>query len=558
MMDKRAAKILDLYENLATDRQTIAPILEEIRNFIMPLRDSVTAGQRPMGAAVSTHRRDSTACYAQDLLSTAIAGALMPDGAPDMKLIPREPALEEDLPTLTWLEDASRRIEQDLAGIHGNFQEEAMAAITDAIGYGTTALFTEGLPPNPLGNFGGFRFDTWEPRRYVFTEGNAGVDTVYRELKLTARQALEKLEKKPGFLGLGERMEKALASDKPADIRREFSFIQAIEPNPDPESGKTFAARFPISSTYVCKEDKRCVLEGGYREMPVSVARWSKLSDDKGWGRGLGWLALPHQKALNRTEEIAMRSFTKDLAPPLVTPHRGIVGQVNTAPNALLHLDTHRAGNMRPYYLPSAINWQGKELMESKHKEIIYRIYLVDQLRLDEKTGRTATEVEYRRSIMLRLLGPVLARFVPELFNHILLRVFAMKLRAGAFPPLPPALTENATRQNGELDIEVEYQGPIAQATRMQEPVAIQNTLEMGAAIAQATGDASVLDNLDADNAFTTAALRLGAPASLLRDPKAVSEIRDARARREAEQGALLEAEQVANIQKTAKEAGAA
>jgi hypothetical protein len=140
----------------------------------------------------------------------------------------------------------------------------------------------------------------------------------------------------------------------------------------------------------------------------------------------------------------------------------------------------------------------------------------------------TATESDHRFDLMQRLLGPTAGRIESELLTPLIDRTFAIMLRAGAFPPTPESIATNAVE--GDVQIDVEYEGPLARAQRLRDLTAFQRFQEGIAGLVER--EPSLMDLIDGDEAVKTLADVVGVPKRILRDPRGVAEIRAERAQR--------------------------
>ena len=104
---------------------------------------------------------------------------------------------------------------------------------------------------------GGFTFDLWPIASVYCSASKAGgkIDTVYREYKLTAEQAVNEF----GEENLSEGTRK-LAKEKPQEMVR---FVHAIYPRTTHMVGAKLAKNMPVASCKVEVEAKRLVSESG-------------------------------------------------------------------------------------------------------------------------------------------------------------------------------------------------------------------------------------------------------------------------------------------------------
>jgi len=388
------------------------------------------------------------------------------------------------------------------------------------------------------------RFDKYPIREYNFVMLGDGVGAFYRQFELTAADAREKFSVLPGFNDLGETIEKSLQAVDKAEIYKKHKFLHAIFPRDHFDREKLGGKNMPIESRYIAVEDKHSISESGFEEFPIAVARWSVNDDDNGWGRGPGWTALPEIKTLNRIKELSLRGLSKDVAPPLIVPHKGLVGGLKLGPNAPNYYDPNRG---KPEYLTSGVRWDVTQFREEDLKREIQSAFLVDKLELPERADMTATEVTVRFDLLQRLLGPTFHRLTGEFLSPLMMRVFNIMLRAGAFKEVPQTILQRQqTNSLGELDIE--YIGPLARSQRQEEVQAIQATYESASLIAQARQDMSVFDNLDDDEAIKIIGDQKGLPSKVMRDPNEVEEAREARAEQLQQQAELDQLQQVQEV----------
>lgn len=544
---KGAEFYLDLDKTLKAEKGTLDAQLQSIKTLVMPNKDEVTQkGQTPGQKNDARTQFDPTAPQANELLAASMAGSLTPQTSQwfDMKF--RDDDLNDIKEIADWMQDNSRRMFK--AYLSSNFYTKIHESFLDLGGFGTTAVIQEEKPRDANGNFTGVKFDVFPISDYTFLEGSDGlVNTLFREHNLTADQVHDRFSWHPKYKGLGEKMEAARNSDKAADKAKRFKILQVITPSENRIPGLAAELQMETDSKYFSCDDKHEIITLGYNEFPCAVARWSKLSADNGWGRGPGWTALPTIKRLNRIHEQGLKALAKDVSPPLLVPHKGVVGGMRTNPNGITYYDARKYGGAKPEYMNSGSRWDIAQFNIESMEQKIRQMFYSDQLEMQEGPQMTAMEVQVRYELMQRLLGPTFWRLVTELFSPTLNRTFNIMLRAGAFQDIPEVLMDMINQGNApELDIV--YTGPLARAQRQEEVVAIQRGYELAGFIAETKGDPSVLDNLDDDEAFKHGAEQLGVPGKVLRGKDQVAERRQARQEQIAQQQQLEQADIAAGI----------
>lgn len=528
-------EIIDTYGQLKAQKATLENTLQDIRLMVMPMRDEVSHRSGVPGTNNDGRSRlVSTAVQANMILGASMAGSLTPAAFQWFDLQLREDDLMDIKSVRDWFQDCSTR--QKKAYDVSNFGVKIHEAYLDLGGFGTTAVLQEELPRDSNGRFQGVTFDTFPIGEYCFSEGGDGKPaSFYRSFKLTAEQAFEKFSVLPRFAGLGDKIEAARNSTDPAKKLQRFEIVHAIFPRKNYKAGVDISLQMPVESVYVAREDAHVISAGGFEEFPLAIARWSQISEDRGWGRGPGWVALSEIRTQNRIRELGLKALAKDIAPPLLVPHKGVVGGIRTSPNAINYYNAAKYNGAKPEYLTSGSRWDIAQFNIEAIEREIRSIFYADQLQLKESPSMTATEVQVRYELMQRLLGPTFWRLVSELFNPILYRTFNIMLRGGAFKPMPPELKQWAQASGQLPTLDVVYTGPLARAQRADEVVAIQRAYELAGMIAAQKGSAEIFDNFDDDAAISEMSKQLGVPGKIMRGKEDRGAMREQRAQAQAE-----------------------
>lgn len=530
-------EIIDTYAYLKAQKATMENTLQDLRTLVMPTRDDVTVRQTVMGTQTEGRQRlISTAIQANMILAASMAGTLTPSSYQWFNLQLREDDLMELKPVRDWLEDCA--IRQKKAYDASNFGVKVHEAYLDLGGFGTAAMLQEELPRDRFGRFQGVRFDIFPIADYCFAEGADGKPcSWYNCLRLTPDQAFEKFKDMPRFQGLGDKIEEARKAQNPSKKQQRFEIIHAIAPRAQYAAGVPRDQQMPYESLYIARDDAHIISRGGFSEFPLAIARWSQLSEDRGWGRGPGWTALSEIKTLNRIRELGLKALAKDVAPPLLVPHKGVIGGIKTKPNAINYYNASKYNGAKPEYLTSGSRWDIAQFNIERIEQEIRAIFYADQLELKESPAMTATEVQVRYELMQRLLGPTFWRLVSELFNPLIYRTFNIMLRGGAFKPMPDELRQYAQATGEQPTLDVVYTGPLARAQRSDEVARIQRAYETAGFIAAQRQSLDVFDNFDDDAAISAVAERLGVPGKIMRGKDDRDGLRQQRA--DAQQSAL-------------------
>ena len=526
--------LIKRFDQLRSERANWDRLWEELAIYLMPGKaDFISTSSKGSKRAAEVY--DSTGIHALQILSASLHGSLTSPSTKWFGLRFREDELNENKDAKDWLEKCSKGIFQEFG--KSNFSTEVAESYQDMVGFGT-ACFQFDVKTKEA-QFDGFNFRACHLAEVVVSESEEGrIDTVFRKIKLTARQAKQKFGD-----DAGDKVIKAL--EKNPD--KQFEYIQAVFPR-EIEGEVAMVApphMRPWACYYVSIIDKKICKESGYYELPYMVPRWGKTTGDV-YGFGPGCVARPDIKTLNQSRNLAMKAWEKSIDPPLKALANGITGAVDMRSGKVTVVSDMTS--LEP--ISNGTNWNADQLMLADVRASVRRIFFSDQLELNEGPQMTATEVQVRYELMQRLLGPTLGRLQSEFLNPIVERAFYSMLRGNALPPMPEVLKE----VGGDLDIE--YVGPLARSQKMDEVTSIQRAIDGIMQLAQVNPD--VLDIVDVDKAGRTISDRLGAPADILRGDEQVADMRQSRQQQQQQQAEMdmgqqevAGAQQVADLEQT-------
>lgn len=512
--------LLKRYDKLKSDRSNWDQLWEELAIYLMPSKAGFIS-KSVKGTKRAAEVYDSTAIHALQILAASLHGSLTSPSTKWFGLRFREDQLNEDKEAKDWLEKCSKGMFQEFG--KSNFSTEVAEAYQDMEGFGTATLQFDVKTKDA--NFDGFNFRACHLAEVVIAESVEGrIDTVFRKITLSARQAYQKFGE-----DCGEKAMKALDTDPD----KELDYIQAVFPRELKGEPAMVAppSQRPWACYFISVADKKICKESGYYELPFMVPRWSKTTGDI-YGFGPGAVARPDIKTLNEARKLAMKAWEKSIDPPLKAMQNGILGKIDMRPSTVTYV--RDMNNLEP--IVNATNWNADTLMLGDVRASVRRIFFSDQLELNDGPQMTATEVQVRYELMQRLLGPTLGRLQSEFLNPIVERAFYAMLRGNALPPMPEILQE----VGGDLDIE--YVGPLARSQKMDEVTGIQRAIEGIMQLSQVNPE--VLDIVDVDKAGRTIADRLGAPADILLGDEQVGELRQMRQQQQQQQQQLDQGQQ--------------
>ncbi len=508
MAEDRAKEILARYEQLKSARSSWESQWQEIAELVSPMRADFNVTRMP-GEKRMTKIFDGTPGLAAENLTSGLWGLITNSANAWFTLQSPYPEINADQGAKLWFEKATARMRDAFAANGMRFYARLPDLYFDLVSLGTGIFFTE-----EEGATGRMFYSCRSLSEcFIAEDDREQVDTLYRRFRWSARQAAKRWGD-----AIGDNVKKAL--EKEPD--RQFEFCHAVYPREDYDAGAApideRSRRF--KSCYVAVEDKTLLAEGGYYEFPYQVPRWSTKSNGL-YGDSPAMLALPDIKMLNAMTKTAIVAAQKVADPPvLAADERGVRG-ARLTPGQTLYGGIDEQG--RPRYAPFVSHADiGITLeMQQQRREAIREAFYYSLLVMIQQPNATATEFLMRNEEKMRLMGPHLGRLQMEFLDPLILRQFNVMARAGAFPPLPPALAAYP-------DWKAEYVSPLARAQKATDGSAIVRALQSMAPLAAA--DPTVMDNIDGDKTARALAEAFGMPASALRDPKDVAAMREKRA----------------------------
>jgi hypothetical protein len=298
--------------------------------------------------------------------------------------------------------------------------------------------------------------------------------------------------------------------------------------------------------------EQHIIERGGFYEFPYAVPRWSKNADEE-YGRGPGHDALPDIRTLNRVKKLSLQALAKALAPPLLVLEDAVVGSVRMLPsslNVVRELDA-----IKP--LDSGVKFDVSSFDQAELRLQIREIFFSDLTTPSpvQGTPMSATEILQRFEMNQQKLGPVMGRLKSEMLQFIILRTYGIMIRAGAIEPPPPAVTEFFQEQ-GAIDLEIKYEGPLERAQQASDLVAVERAYSQILPISQVRPE--VLDILNHDDIARRSAEVSGLPNQFILSKEVVASIRKQRAQLREQLMLAEEAERAGKTAKSIAQAGKA
>jgi hypothetical protein len=531
-MSEQAANIIEEANGLIEGRDNWDTLWDEIAQFLDPNHDFVynqTKGEKRM------HRLyDGTGIDASETLASALHGMLTNPATQFFGLTTGDPELDDRDSVRKWFEEVTLKMHHVLSG--SNFHTEIHPVYKGIVDFGTWVLRMEEDEDNII------RFHSRPIWENAIMENNKDVvDTIYRKFTWSIKKIKDEFGE--DVLDKIEDFHEA----KTMKDTEELELIHKVCPRPKSERKGRGGKKLPFASIYIITKAKAVIQEGGFKEFPFAVPRWTKVSGEV-FGRSPGMKGLPDVKLLNAVMKTTIRGAQKTVDPPLLVPDDGSFRPVRTTPGGLNYYRAGSNDKIEPLMTGARIDFGFQFLDDIRQR--VRKTFFVDQLQMKDGPQKTATEVRQLAEEQLRLLGPILGRQERELLKPVIDRLFPIMSRKKMFSAPPAEL-------NGR-DFRPEYSSQIAKAVRLVDTDSLMRAVELSAPIIQVQPE--VLDNLNGDQWLRHVGKRTGIPQAMFRTQEEVKKIRKERAEIEAENRKIAQdtarAEQIGKAGKTLLEAG--
>lgn len=469
------SSLIRLYdqEKKSTERGNFDALYQSAADWCNPPADNIQQITAP-GERKRTTRLIDIGIKSRRMFTAGMMAHLFPQGQNWVRVVTDKDLMKKDVVTraLTTVTKTFASAIED-----SNFYEE-MGQCIDHLGYiGTTNLYCESTKTDVL---------NWRSHyinQFYFLENYQGiVDTVIREFKLTARQAVQQ------FGDDAPEQCKTLV-DEVSTSSKEYDFIHVVMPRGDYKHKSKMKDQKPIASYYICYTTKELVLESGYDEMPYSIGRFYKTNYEK-HGRSPALEVYATLPMINRMELSRLRGAERVSNPPWLSPNDGSVRRISNDQGSIIYWN---AGNplSKPEQLQPSDNVMiNDEMISKKEQEVMDAFYVPLFNPLHDKKNMTFGETQERIGLSMQFLTPAVSRINRYFVRPSLERAFAIMLRAGKFPELEiPELSE--------ATLSFDLVGKASLAARQIELFGTMTAIEQTGLIGQVKPE--IWDNWDAD-----------------------------------------------------------
>ena len=513
--DIYAVQLRDRYDALKGARSNWERSWAEIIDYVIPHRGPVYRPSEVDGEQRVLQIYDSTAVEGLKIAAAGMFAFTCPPSQPWFSLLAVDRRVRSSPALSKWYGEVAEEIRTAL--LESNFYQQVHEAFLDLESVGTGCLYSEEDPEKGNGHL---VFNSHGVSEYVIDANYEGfIDTVFRYVEFTARQAVQKF----GEDALGDEIREALKDPKRPN--RRFEFLHFVGPNEEFDKARKDSRGKRFRSVWIDYKYKYIVREGGYEEMPYHVCRLDKSSGEL-YGRSSASRVLPTIKLVNAQQRTLLKAGQKAVDPPVLLPSDGSVSSWRNDAGAINYWNgANRDAKPESWRFEGQLQI-GIEMIRDNQSVIMeaFNAHLFNALALAPTKGMTATEVHERVDEKLTLLAPLIARLQSELFTSVIGRVYNILDRAGRLPDRP-------VEADRPEDFQVAYLGKLAQALRQTNVNGLLASLQAMSPFFE--GHPEILDNIDMDEAILEIMRANSVPEKLIRSAASKLMLRTARLEQE-------------------------
>ncbi|MGX9177117.1 portal protein [Mesorhizobium sp. BHbdii] len=546
--DSRAHEILSRQAELESERSQYEAVWEAVSEFCDPDAPDVWSGRRQSGPDSQAQRQErrgarvyaNTINSAANRLAAGLESLIIPQSEKWHGLSTAALNDEESDEEKEWAEALRDFLFSLRYSANSNFVPATQACLRNVVRYGPAYLYAEeGFAPHTLIRYASIPV----VEGYLCRNRWGQVDIFHRRYERTARQAAQLL----GYEKLPARIK--MLVDDPAKCETKISLIQCIQPRDERKmyrlGGSYQYLDTAFASCHVLEDEEVIVRESGFRSFPVSCFNWRRYEGDP-YGISPTIEALTTVREENAVRRSGLRALQQVTDPataskarldyvPVLNPGENYPGLIDDQGRPLI---APIATGQNPTY---AFNYA-----ESRAEEIRDMMFVNLFQTLVQNPQMTATEALIRQEEKGALLGPsgsiIQAGFASNLDRELgILEDKGLYEEDSRFLP-PASLAGKAVRPTftGPLDV-------LRRSAEARDTIQVVTT-----AMQMAQFDASVMDNIDGDEALKIVQSAGRSPQRIFRRQDEVAGIRDARAKAQAAQAGMAA---IATAGKVAKDA---
>lgn len=552
MTKELASEILQQQSEMETIRSDYETVWQDVSDFCDPDGPSINwssriGADRDSSQASRAEGRsrliyDSTISSAADRLAAGLESLITPQSEKWHGLSTAAMNDEETDDEKEWAEGLRDYIFEDIRySAASNFVPAIQSCYLNIVRYGPAYLYSEEGFTGQL-----LRYASLPVNEVYLSRDRWGEpEILHRRYERSARVAAQMF----GFEALPPRI-RELAND-PVKSMELVSLIHCVKPRKDRRTydlaGERVYLDSPFASYHLICEEEQIVAERSFQTFPVACFNWRRLEGDH-YGVSPTIKALTTVREINAVRRTGLRLLQQASDPPTASGGKADdVPVLNPGQNYPGMIDDKGQLLIQPILLGSRPDY-AFEYAGSRAEEIRDMLYVNLFQTLVQSPDMTATEALIRKEEKGELLGPsgsvVQRGFAANLDRELsILEAKGLYEQGSRFLP-PSSLAGKSVRPT--------FTSPLDILRRAAEARDTIQVVGFAGEYAKASGDPSIMDNIDADEALKVVQSAGRSPRRILRKPDEVAAMREARAKAQQAQAGAATLTQVAAAAKDA------
>lgn len=494
--------LLRQFDARASNRANWETLWSLVARMVIPRLDDILTEHMP-GTERNLDVGDAFPQLALGRFAAALESGLVPRTSLWHNASTGHEEMDLDIPIAKYLEDVSKTLWRLRYRPRSNFSGQVNEYFTGLGAFGTSVMYVEPVP-----NGTGAYYMTLPLRDcYIATNQFRQIDSLYRRVRMTARQCVQKFGK-----DAPKDAHDALQQGKPDEKVGVYHFVA---PRVDFEPGRLDDIGMPFTDWYVtrCEGGQFVREKSGYHEFPFAVARYQTATYED-YGRSPAIFALPDIRMLQVLKTSIIDQVDLSLDPPILTANDRALSEFAMTPGTIQPggIDDNGRPAVMPVNLAGRVDI-GLELLQDVRTQIDDGFLGLYFRTLVENPSMTATQAMLLAQQQGQLMAPMVGRLQTEFLDPLLRREAGIAFRQGLLPEVPGKLAEYLKARREPLSIV--YDSPMTRAIESEGAAALLRSFEALAPLAQQ--DPNVFRRIDMNEAVKIILKGMGAPASAIK-----------------------------------------
>lgn len=498
-------RIYNRQKELSSARSPWLTLWQRTAELVSPQLDHLLRQLSPGSERGQARIFDSMPMQSVQRFAAGLEAALIPRGSRWHQLSTGDPDLDDNLEVRAYLERVSDILWSRRYRPRSAFPSQAQEYLHGLGTFGTSIMLLEDAN-------GSVRYrNLYLGDCYLGYNSDGQCDTLHRDLRLTARQAVQ-------HFGDDTPKEIRDAYESATQSEKQFTFLHAICPRQDFDPSRLDQKGMPYLSAYFWNEgkgDARLIREEGYHEFPASVSRYI-VANGEDYGRSAAMFALADIRTLQALRYIMLEQANLAIDPVLLTPDDSMLSEYPLEAGTRVSGGVNQDG--RPMIMPLQNGARldvGAEMVAEIRNSVDNAMLGQFFRALVENPQMTATQALLLAQQSGSLIAPQIQRQHTEFLDPMLRREAGVAHRAGALPDVPAILAQHLKATRRPLDLT--FESPATKAIKSADALATLRTFESLAPFASIKPE--ILDQFDPNELAKLVAEGNGMPARVMRDP---------------------------------------